>query len=258
MILFLFGSLKTITILGRSIQDGIKQQTQKNLIFFYVLALFITPFILVLILKPTLYDSWRQFLFLTIPNVILAAEGLHLLLADKKLMISNYKNIPDYLLDKKNWGLRLFGKGIVGMVVLSSMFYTAVQMIRLHPYEYLYYNSLTGGLKGTYGKYETDYWGLGYKEAVVWFNKNVNKLDESYKIFVEGDPLSSSYYFKPNMSLTTDPLTADYIFTFTRWNFHTRHQGKTIYSVNSLSRHQGKTIYTVEKEGVPLIFVKQL
>ncbi|OGK25603.1 hypothetical protein A2954_01265 [Candidatus Roizmanbacteria bacterium RIFCSPLOWO2_01_FULL_37_12] len=244
LILFLFGSLKTITILGRSIQDGIKQQTQKNLIFFYVLALFITPFILVLILKPTLYDSWRQFLFLTIPNVILAAEGLHLLLADKKLMISNYKNIPDYLLDKKNWGLRLFGKGIVGMVVLSSMFYTAVQMIRLHPYEYLYYNSLTGGLKGTYGKYETDYWGLGYKEAVVWFNKNVNKLDESYKIFVEGDPLSSSYYFKPNMSLTTDPLTADYIFTFTRWNFHTR--------------HQGKTIYTVEKEGVPLIFVKQL
>ena len=117
-------------------------------------------------------------------------------------------------------------------------------MIQLHPYEYIYYNSLVGDLKGAYGKYETDYWGLGYKEAVIWFNENVNDPKKQYQIFVEGDPLSSSYYFKPNMKLTTDLLKADYLFTFTRWNFHLR--------------HPGKTIYAVKREGVSLVFIKEL
>ena len=117
-------------------------------------------------------------------------------------------------------------------------------MVDLHPYEYLYYNSLVGGLKGAYGKHESDYWGLGYKEAVLWFNKNINDPKKQYKIFVEGDPLSSSYYFKPNMFLTTNLLTANYLFTFTRWNFHIR--------------HPGKTVYKVERDGIPLIFIKKL
>ena len=117
-------------------------------------------------------------------------------------------------------------------------------MVILHPYEYMFYNSLVGGLKGVYGKYETDYWGLAYKEAIIWFNKNVNDKNLTYKIWVEGDPLSSSYYFQPNMSLANNINEADYIFTFTRWNFHLR--------------HPGQNIHTVSREGVPLIFIKKV
>ena len=31
-------------------------------------------------------------------------------------------------------------------------------LVRLHPYEYLFYNSLVGGLEGASRRYVTDYW----------------------------------------------------------------------------------------------------
>lgn len=202
----------------------------------YILTTFSIPFLLVYILKPTLYDSWRQFLFLTIPMIIIAMFGLNFLF---RLEIGNLSRVKS-----RDWKLKFVWKLIIGSLVIISLVNITREMFKLHPYEYLYYNSFVGGLKGAYGHYETDYWGLGYKEAVLWFNKHVNDPKKQYKIFVEGDPLSSSYYFKPNMQLTTDSLNTDYIITFTRWNFHLR--------------HPGKTIYTVQRDDVPLIFIKQI
>jgi hypothetical protein len=42
-------------------------------------------------------------------------------------------------------------------------------MVRLHPYQYVYFNRIVaGGLRGAAGKYETDYWGASLKEATEW------------------------------------------------------------------------------------------
>ena len=116
-------------------------------------------------------------------------------------------------------------------------------MIVLHPYQYIYYNSLVGGLKGAYKKYETDYWGAGFKEATGWFNTHINDPKKTYRIFSEGYQYSSDKYFKKNATFTYDFARADYIFTFTRWNAD--------------QKHSGKIIYTVEREGVPLIYIKE-
>ena len=45
-----------------------------------------------------------------------------------------------------------------------AIFLTAVNMIRLHPYQYIYYNELAGGTAGASERYETDYWCTVYKE----------------------------------------------------------------------------------------------
>lgn len=46
---------------------------------------------------------------------------------------------------------------------------TAVDMVRLHPYQYLHFNRLlAGGLASAVGRYETDYWFTSYKEGVEW------------------------------------------------------------------------------------------
>lgn len=214
--LFLIGQIRLIRLIQKS-----KDYTKK-LFYYYLFSIFYLPLILNFILKPTLYDSWRHFLFLTIPIVIFATFGLVTILALKNKFL----------------------KILITLFIFINFITIGFEMIRLHPYEYLYYNSLTGGLKGAYGKYETDYWGLGYKDAVLWFNKNINKFNKQYRIYVEGDPLSSSYYFRSNMRLTTNVNDADYIFTFTRWNFHVR--------------HPGKNVYIFQKEDVPLIFIKQL
>lgn len=41
-------------------------------------------------------------------------------------------------------------------------------MVKNHPYYYLYYNELTGGLKGAYGNYETDYFYHSIREGSEW------------------------------------------------------------------------------------------
>jgi len=118
---------------------------------------------------------------------------------------------------------------------------TIVEMIKLHPYQYIYYNELVGGLKGAYGQYETDYWGKAYKEATEWFNKNINDQKKLYTIKLEGNSISSTYYFKPNMKSTENIRDADYVFTFSRWNLQTF--------------YKGKIIKKIERDGVPLIFI---
>ena len=38
-------------------------------------------------------------------------------------------------------------------------------MVRLHPYQYAYFNRLAGGVRGANGQYMLDYWGLAFKQA---------------------------------------------------------------------------------------------
>jgi hypothetical protein len=41
-----------------------------------------------------------------------------------------------------------------------------VGIVRLHPYEYIYYNALVGGTDGAVGRYEMDYWCTSFREAM--------------------------------------------------------------------------------------------
>ncbi len=199
-----------------------KKTLGKNrFIFFFLLSIMYVPIILTILLKPNIYDSWRQFLFLTVPIIIIAAFGFLTIIKLKTYWL----------------------KVCLMLLIAADLLFTAYTFIKLHPYQYVYYNLFVGGLKGAYRQYETDYLGAGYKEAVLWFNSHINDPTKTYLIYAEGDRLSSQTYFKKNMVFTSDVAKADYIFTFTRWNLD--------------RQNPGKTVYTVEREGVPLIFIKQ-
>jgi hypothetical protein len=45
-------------------------------------------------------------------------------------------------------------------------------MVRLHPYQLVYFNSLVGGPSGAQNRFEMDYWGFSYKEAMQWLLSN--------------------------------------------------------------------------------------
>lgn len=198
-----------------------KTPSKLKLTYAYFLSLFYIPLIIIFIMRPALYDSWRHFLFLTIPLIIIAVFGAYAISLIKNNLIK----------------IILFG------LIAVNLLQTAFEMKSLHPYQYIYYNALVGGLKGANRKYETDYWGASYKEAVEWFNKNINNPNKTYYIATQGDPLSSTYYFKKNMIFTDDYNKVNYIISFTRWN--------------SDQKYTGKTIYKVEREGVPLVYIKE-
>jgi tetratricopeptide (TPR) repeat protein len=75
-------------------------------------------------------------------------------------------------------------------------------MIRNHPYYYLYYNQLVGGLNGAYGNYETDYYYHTIRGGSEWLSNYLanNKQDKPVKIATN---FSVNWYFRDRPGIQT-------------------------------------------------------
>ncbi|HLP72466.1 MAG TPA: tetratricopeptide repeat protein [Bacteroidales bacterium] len=123
-------------------------RTLKNFILYGFLAFTVLfPVLFAIIEKANLYSSWRQFLFVYPGIVILSASGIIGLIELIKAR---------------------FLKAIVIGIFAFMAFHPVKYMFKNHPYEYIYYNELTGGLRGAYTKYETDYYYTSQAEASRW------------------------------------------------------------------------------------------
>jgi 4-amino-4-deoxy-L-arabinose transferase-like glycosyltransferase len=182
----------------------------------YLFLLFWIPILLVLFTHPIIYDGWRQFLFLSGPFILIASIGLFVLFTSKNKVVF-YSSIVLFAL---------------------TIFFTAKTMTALHPYEYVYFNSLTGGLPGAYGKYETDYWGASFKEATEWVVQHKNSFASQNKTLYIDPCIAhlSSPYIQKGMILSHEKATISYCYT--RWN-----KDKEL---------PGKIIHTIQRQGVPL------
>jgi tetratricopeptide (TPR) repeat protein len=80
----------------------------------------------------------------------------------------------------------------------------ATHIIRNHPYEYVYFNELAGGVKKAYGNYEQDYYYHSTREATEWVIKNAEKsgLETGNKIRVASWHSASVNYFLRNDTTT--------------------------------------------------------
>lgn len=117
----------------------------------------IFPMVFVMLIRSNLYSSWRQFLFLYPGIVLFSAAGYSRLFEAVK---SNYAKAA--------------AAGIMGLLALHPVRFMSSAL----PYSYIYYNQLTGGLKGAYGNYETDYYYVSQTEASEWL---INYLKEKKK-----------------------------------------------------------------------------
>jgi hypothetical protein len=108
---------------------------------------FLVPVIGTMVSGSTLYDNFRQLFFLLPPVFIVGGLAL------------------EELFSRFN---KLWLNGIViALLVLPGI----SACIQLHPYEYIYYNSFVGGVKGVFRQYELDYWATSYKEAAEYLNE---------------------------------------------------------------------------------------
>lgn len=190
-----------------------------KIISFFLLSVFYIPLVSYFIFRPVIYDSWRHFLFLTIPIIIMSSFGLEL------------------IFQLKNKGVKF----LVLIILFINLLITGKKIVTLHPYQYIYFNEFVGGLHGAGSLYETDYWGSALKEAVEWFNANINRESQKYIIRNGAYKESTEYYFKKNMSPTDDISISDYCIMTTRWQAHLLCQGKPIYAVT--------------REDTPLVYI---
>jgi len=184
-------------------------------------------FALYFVLKPIIYNGLRHYLFL-IPVLSVAAVI----------------GFVDFCRMKVSGWVK---KTVLGLILLNILM-VAAQCVRFYPYDYIYFNELTGGLPGAYGRYETDYEGAGLKEAAQWLSGIAAQNPETLmNVKISASREQSDYYFKSNMREQDDVHHADYWLALNKEA-----------DFQMTPDLKNKVIHIVEREGVPLVYVLKM
>jgi hypothetical protein len=167
------------------------------------LSWFVILVLYVLIRRPAMYDGIRHFLFIVPPVFIFSGFTF------------------EYILDFLATHTTSYSYWLYACLVFFIVLPGILAIIRLHPYEYTYYNSFIGGTGSAFRKYETDYWLTCYKEAVQDLNSSIS---EPAELFVHREAYVAGYYAGSNIKVhdqrgTGDQVqSGDYLLVNTRTN----------------------------------------
>lgn len=184
------------------------------------------PLAYTLLAAPPLYNGLRHFSFVLPPLAVLAGAGL----------VRAWQGLrarPPLL---RRVVLIACGLAVLGQLGLLA---------RLHPYEYLAYNRLAGGVHGAVGRWEQDYWASSLREAVYALNALVAREGvptPGYTVAVCAEPLQAQVWLAPGLRATRDWWGADFYLSPT-------HMGCD-------EALHGRVVAQVERAGLVLAVVK--
>jgi len=150
--------------------ETFNQKIQLAMIGFTILF----PIVFVLLKHSNLYGSWRHFLFIYPAIVLIAALGIHAIFLRYKKTLIRYSLLVLFLI-----------------LCINPLRFMAAN----HPYYYLYYNEFVGGLKGAYGKYETDYYYHSMRKGAEWLQEYLRNKPTGDTVVVGGN-FPIQWYFR--------------------------------------------------------------
>ncbi len=204
-----------LTLLGL-FAEAIGGREKRELIALTVVW-FIIPLLGFIFTRSPLYDNFRQIFFIIPPVFMLAG-----------VVFEKIKNIK--------WQAAL---------IVLCLLPGVVDAIRLHPYEYIYYNRFAGDV---FRKYELDYWGTSYREAANYLNETAT---ENAVVWVDGPSHIFELYARSDIKVYSDYEIKradhyDYVVSTTRYN------------LDLTSYPDAKIIYTIKRDSGILTVIKQL
>jgi hypothetical protein len=176
------------------------------------------PFVFFVVFRPVSYDGIRHFLFVLPPLAAISSIALGRLF--------------DALAAQPGWARTAFAATILTYLGWHGGF-----MRELHPHQYVYYNQLVGGVDGAEDRYELDYWGNSYHEAVdrlvdyIKDEEERTEVSRAYSVIVCSSGTSAAYFFPKNLVLSGDEKKADFYISNTRLGCDKVFDGDTIITV---------------------------
>jgi hypothetical protein len=137
------------------------------------------PILFVMLKGSNLYGSWRHFLFVYPCIILLAGLGFHALLSRFNTLLTRVGTI---------------------LLLIALSIHPLHFMAASHPYYYLYYNELTGGLKGAYGRYETDYYYHTMRSGAEWLRQYLKEHPQEQPAIVGGN-FPIQWYFRNDKNI---------------------------------------------------------
>ena len=172
--------------------------------------------------RPALYNGLRHFVFVVPPFAVLG--GLAAL----------------WIFDRA----RVYGRvalGALAAAFIAGIALPVVGMVRLHPYEYTYFNPFAGGVQAAQHGYMLDYWGLAFKQAADELRARLAAAGEHppqgrrWVVAICGPQSSAREELGSQFETTFDSKTADFVMSL--GTFYCRHL-------------QGPILASIERDGV--------
>jgi Dolichyl-phosphate-mannose-protein mannosyltransferase len=232
-LLTLFGAALAIlfTVLPRSAAGA--QQLRHRDIALLSLTVVLPPTCQVAFHGPA-FTGLRHFLFVIPALTILAGVGL----------------------DAALTALEMRGRVVTtgGLAVVTACFVSnAVTLVRLHPYEYLFYNTVVGGLEGASRRYDLDYWFGSMPETLTQLEAYLRRTGP-----VETGPPAQVY----SVAVCGERPAFEKTVTLPqlRWDFKPEWSQSEFFiaptHMNCDGDLDGKVIGTVERLGVTIAYIK--
>ncbi len=201
---------------------------------FIIYFSFVFPIFWIVYSNANVYGGWRHSLFAYLPMVVTAGLGFSALV---DLVKNKYAKIALTALP---------------LVLLINPF---VHIIKNHPYEYVYFNELVGGVKKVYGNYEMDYYYHSTREASEWIKANAEKKDGKIMV-ATWHPASVNYYFRKDTNHFSVGFTRWYERGNVDWDY-------AIFVITGISPSLQKsnffppknTVHTIDVDGKPICLI---
>jgi len=147
---------------------------------FILLFTLVFPFAYMMYTKAPVYNGWRHILFAYVTAPAIVAIGL------KEILIFLKKPILKFIL--------------IALIAVAFAYLFAWN-VRNAPYQLGYFNSLVGGPKGAFKKYDTDVLQVFTNEGTYWILNSLNPDDYSEDrplvIAMNNDPVRREFYIPP-------------------------------------------------------------
>jgi len=164
------------------------------------------PIATAMVTRPALYNGIRQFVFVVPPFAVLGGLAAAWALAQAQ----------------RHSRLAF---GAAAAVLLAGLALPIAGMARLHPYEYVYFNTLAGNVRGAHGNYMLDYWGLAFKQAADALRAYVATAHEKpgrrWVVAICGPQSAAEAELGPKFETTFDTKKADFVMSL--GTFYCRH-----------------------------------
>jgi len=170
---------------------------RQRAVFLCVAMAAVFPIALAVALRPAMYNGIRHFVFVLPPVAVLGGLA------------------GAWLFDWSSRRFR-FGAAAAAIVFGIGVMLPVIEMVRLHPYEYTYFNRLAGGVAGARDRYMLDYWGLSFKQAsqalaaTITTDKIPQPSGRPWKLAVCGPHRSPQVELGPKFETSWDPQGADF------------------------------------------------